>query len=60
MYQVLASAESRPDILAQLEKIVLPVVAFTMQEGIVEMFDDCFDLTDVLTFYQKRYVEQRR
>jgi hypothetical protein len=54
MYQVLASAESRPDILQQLEKTVLPVVAFTMQENIVEMFDDCFDLTDVLTFYQKR------
>lgn len=54
MYQVLASAESRPDILQQLERIVLPVVAFTMQENIVEMFDDCFDLTDVLTFYQKK------
>ncbi|PWN34353.1 ARM repeat-containing protein [Meira miltonrushii] len=54
MYQVLSSAEHRPDILAQLEKIVLPVVQFTLQENLVEMFDDCFDLTDVLTFYQKR------
>ena len=54
MYQVLAAAESSPDTLAQLEKIVLPVVGFTMQQGVVEMFDDCFDLTDVLTFYQKR------
>ena len=54
MYQVLASAESAPEILAQLEKIVLPVVGFTMQQGVVEMYDDCFDLTDTLTFYQKR------
>lgn len=54
MYQVLASAESSPEILAQLEKIVLPVVHFTMQQGVVEMFDDCFDLTDTLSFYQKK------
>ncbi|MCO5554379.1 hypothetical protein L7F22_007909 [Adiantum nelumboides] len=54
MYQVLASAESAPEILAQLEKIVLPVIGFTMQQGVVEMYDDCFDLTDTLTFYQKR------
>lgn len=57
MYQVLASAESSPTILAELEKIILPVVAFTMQQGVVEMFDDCFDLTDVLTFYQKKVSE---
>lgn len=58
MYQVLASAENRPDILQQLEKIVLPVVTFTLQENIVEMFDDCLDLTDVLTFYQKRISDE--
>lgn len=58
MYQVLASAEERPDILAQLEKIVIPVVSFTMEESIVEMFDDCFDLTDVLTFYQKKVSDE--
>ncbi|UZJ56806.1 hypothetical protein CBS101457_006126 [Exobasidium rhododendri] len=57
MYQVLASAESSPEILAQLEKIVLPVVGFTMQQAVVEMYDDCFDLTDTLTFYQKRISE---
>jgi hypothetical protein len=54
MYQVLAAAESSPETLSQLEKIVLPVVNFSMQQNVVEMYDDCFDLTDTLTFYQKK------
>ena len=54
MYQMVTTAESRPDILAELEKVLLPVVAFTIQSETLDLYDECFQLTDVLTYYQKR------
>lgn len=53
MYQMVTTADSRPDILAELEKVLLPVVAFTIQSETLDLYDDCFQLTDVLTYYQK-------
>ena len=54
MYQMVTTADSRPDILAELEKVLLPVVAFTIQSETLDLYDECFQLTDVLTYYQKR------
>jgi len=54
MYQMVSTAESRPEILAELEQVLLPVVAYTIESETVDLYDDCFQLTDVLTYYQKR------
>ncbi|WFD01157.1 Nonsense-mediated mRNA decay protein 5 [Malassezia yamatoensis] len=54
MYQIVTTAENRPEILAELEKVLLPVVAFTLDSESIDLYDDCFQLTDVLTYYQKR------
>ncbi|PWZ00666.1 ARM repeat-containing protein [Testicularia cyperi] len=54
IFQIIASAESKPEILAKLEEVVLPVVAFTLEKDCVELFDDCLELTDTLTYYQKK------
>ncbi|WFD32761.1 Nonsense-mediated mRNA decay protein 5 [Malassezia sp. CBS 17886] len=54
MYQMVTTAESRPEILAELEHVLLPVVAYTMETETIDLYDDCFQLTDVLTYYQKR------
>ena len=54
MYQIVTTAESRPEILAELENVVLPVVAYTLESESIDLYDDCFQLTDVLTYYQKR------
>lgn len=54
MYQMVTTAESRPEILAELENVLLPVVAFTLESETIDLYDDCFQLTDVLTYYQKR------
>lgn len=54
MYQMVMTADARPEILAELEKVLLPVVAFTIQTETLDLYDDCFQLTDVLTYYQKR------
>lgn len=54
MYQMVTTAESRPEILAELENVLLPVVAFTLESETIDLYDDCFQLTDILTYYQKR------
>lgn len=54
MYQVLSAAEGKPEMLAKLEEIILPLVAFTLEKECIELYDDCLDLTDMLTFNQKR------
>ncbi|CAO1626737.1 unnamed protein product [Sympodiomycopsis kandeliae] len=54
IYSVLTSCEGKPEILAQLEHSVLPLVAYTIEKEAIELYDDCFDLLDVLTFYQKK------
>lgn len=54
MYQMVTTAESRPEILAELEHVLLPVVAYTIESETIDLYDDCFQLTDVLTYYQKR------
>lgn len=54
IYSVLTACESKPEILAQLEQSVLPAVAYTIEKEAIELYDDCFDLLDVLTFYQRK------
>lgn len=54
MYQMVTTAESRPEILAELENVLLPIVAYTIETETIDLYDDCFQLTDVLTYYQKR------
>ncbi len=54
MYQMISAAETKPEILAQVEEIVLPAIALTLEKQMLELVDDVFDLTDMLTFYQKK------
>ncbi|CAO1614377.1 unnamed protein product [Parajaminaea phylloscopi] len=54
IYSVLSACDEKPEMLAQLEQSILPLVAYTIQKGAIELYDDCFDLLDVLTFYQKK------
>lgn len=54
MYQIVTTAETRPEILAELEGVLLPVIAYTLEQEAIDLYDDCFQLTDVLTYYQKR------
>ncbi|PWN53145.1 ARM repeat-containing protein [Violaceomyces palustris] len=54
IFQIISSAESKPEMLEKLEEVVLPIVAFTIEKECVELFDDCLELTDTLTYYQKK------
>ncbi|KDN41225.1 ARM repeat-containing protein [Tilletiaria anomala UBC 951] len=58
MYQVISAAESKPDILAQIEAVLLPAIAFTFEKQMAELLDDVMDIVDMLTFYQKNISQQ--
>ena len=58
MYQLINAAEAKPEILAQIEQVVLPAIIETLQKQMVELLDDLYDLVDMLTFYQKRISPQ--
>ena len=53
MYQIISAAESKVEILAQIEAVVLPAIVQTMEKQMAELLDDTLDLADMLTFYQK-------
>ncbi len=53
IFQIIASADLNRDP-REVETVVLPIVAHTLEKDCVELFDDCLELTDNLTYYQKK------
>ncbi|KAI9597318.1 armadillo-type protein [Syncephalis fuscata] len=50
---LMTSLESRPEIQEQLEQAVIPIITFTLQNGIVELYDDTLELVDCCIDYGK-------
>ncbi|KAI8890600.1 ARM repeat-containing protein [Backusella circina FSU 941] len=53
MGTLVLSLESTPEILQQLELIVLPVITYTLQNGIMDLYDEIFEIIDSCTFSSK-------
>ncbi|CAI2196173.1 17572_t:CDS:10, partial [Funneliformis geosporum] len=51
---VLLSLESTPDLLAQLENALLPVITYTLENTITDLYDDIFDIIDTCTYSIKQ------
>ncbi|CAG8437081.1 2268_t:CDS:10 [Funneliformis mosseae] len=56
---VLLSLESTPDLLAQLENALLPVITYTLENTITafnisDLYDDIYDIIDTCTFSIKQ------
>jgi hypothetical protein len=47
------SLESTPEILQQLELIVLPVITYTLQNCVMDLYDEIFEIIDSCTFSAK-------
>ncbi|KAK0526479.1 Nonsense-mediated mRNA decay protein 5 [Tilletia horrida] len=54
IFQVVDAAQNSPATLAQLEEVILPIISLTLEKENIDFYDDCFEVTDALTFYQKR------
>ncbi|KAF9437361.1 hypothetical protein BGZ76_001078 [Entomortierella beljakovae] len=53
MGTLIISLESTPEVLNQLEIALLPVIQFTLQNSIIDLFDGVFEIIDSCTFSGK-------
>ncbi|KAG0315466.1 hypothetical protein BGZ97_008202 [Linnemannia gamsii] len=53
MGTLILSLESTPEVLNQLEIALLPVITFTLQNAIIDLFDGVFEIIDSCTFSGK-------
>ncbi|KAG9068719.1 hypothetical protein KI688_011002 [Linnemannia hyalina] len=53
MGTLILSLESTPEVLNQLEIALLPVITFTLQNAIIDLFDGVFEIIDSCTFSAK-------
>lgn len=51
---LILSLESTPDILQQLENALLPVITYTLEKRIIDLYDEIFEIIDSCTFSSKR------
>ncbi|KAF8935125.1 hypothetical protein BGZ47_010058 [Haplosporangium gracile] len=53
MGTLILSLESTPEVLNQLEIALMPVITFTLQNSIIDLFDGVFEIIDSCTFSAK-------
>lgn len=51
---LILSLESTPDVLQQLENALLPVITYTLENKVMDLFDEIFEIIDSCTFSAKR------
>ncbi|EIW81171.1 ARM repeat-containing protein [Coniophora puteana RWD-64-598 SS2] len=47
---VVTAAESSPELLAQIQEVVIPIIRFTLEKKLLYLFDNMYELVDSLTF----------
>lgn len=47
---VVNAVDSNPEILAQVQEIIIPIVKLTLEAKLLDLFDNMYDLVDALTF----------
>ncbi|CAA7262814.1 unnamed protein product [Cyclocybe aegerita] len=47
---IVSSIESSPEILAQIQEIVVPIIVFTLENRLLDLFDNMYELVDSLTY----------
>ncbi|CEP15700.1 hypothetical protein [Parasitella parasitica] len=51
---LILSLESTPEVLQQLENALLPVITYTLEKKILDLYDEIFEIIDSCTFSAKR------
>ncbi|KDR83035.1 hypothetical protein GALMADRAFT_238799 [Galerina marginata CBS 339.88] len=50
---IVASVDSSPEILAQIQDIVVPIIVFSLENRLLDLFDNMYELIDSLSFRLK-------
>ncbi|KAF8956524.1 armadillo-type protein [Flammula alnicola] len=47
---IIASIDSSPEILSQIQEIVIPIIVFSFENRLLDLFDNMYELVDSLTY----------
>ncbi|KIK37329.1 hypothetical protein CY34DRAFT_15775 [Suillus luteus UH-Slu-Lm8-n1] len=47
---VVSCTESSHEILSQVQEVIIPIIRFTLENKLIDLFDNMYDLADALTF----------
>ncbi|KAF4617901.1 hypothetical protein D9613_006252 [Agrocybe pediades] len=47
---IISSIDSSPEILSQIQEIVIPIIVFTLENRLLDLFDNMYELVDSLTY----------
>ncbi|RDB14686.1 hypothetical protein Hypma_016434 [Hypsizygus marmoreus] len=47
---IVSAIESSPEILAQVQEVIIPTIHYTLEHKIIDLFDNAYALADSLTF----------
>ncbi|TCD68344.1 hypothetical protein EIP91_010982 [Steccherinum ochraceum] len=47
---IVSSVDSSPEILAQVQEIITPILVLTLESNLLDLYDNVYDLVDSLTF----------
>ncbi|KAF9065181.1 armadillo-type protein [Rhodocollybia butyracea] len=50
IWTIVTSVDSSPEILAQIQEIIIPIIVYTLNNKLLDLFDNMYDLIDSLTF----------
>ncbi|KAK7054442.1 Nonsense-mediated mRNA decay protein 5 [Paramarasmius palmivorus] len=50
IWTIVSTVENAPEILMQIQEIIIPIVIFTLESKLLDLFDNMYDLIDSLTF----------
>jgi len=50
---IISSIDSSPEILSQIQEIVVPIIVFSLENRLLDLFDNMYDLVDSLTYKLK-------
>ncbi|PPQ78743.1 hypothetical protein CVT25_010746 [Psilocybe cyanescens] len=47
---IISSVDSSPEILSQIQEIVIPIIVFSLENRLLDLFDNMYELVDSLTY----------
>ncbi|KAF9013048.1 armadillo-type protein [Cyathus striatus] len=47
---IVSSIEGAPEILSQVQEVIIPVITFTLEHKLLDLFDNMYELVDSLTY----------
>lgn len=47
---IVSAVDSSPEILGQVQEVIIPIITFTLESKLLDLFDNMYDLIDSLTF----------